>query len=210
MAFQAKIIIPLDKHLIRNGPMGLMADRATFPQRLVLVNHRPRLLAMAFGARLVQPRHAGSGPHAQRRAMRRLENVRAVRIMALDAVHSALDDWMMLRQLKLGMDVQVAGEACLRVAARVYDMSSAAAGLDVQACGPVARLASRRLAVRRAFEAQTGMWTCRKCAGEFGVTFDAGFIANEGCSFYLRGSDHTARHGRTGSQNQSKQAGACH
>lgn len=82
-----------------------------------------------------------------------------MRIMALNAIHSAFDHGMMLRQLELRVNVHMAGKTCLRIAARIYNMPSAAAGLHVQAARPVARFASSRVAVRGAFDVQTRVGT---------------------------------------------------
>src|SRR5690349_4032554 len=60
VALETEIIITLHQKLPINRTMGIMASGATVPERLVLKNERPALLAMTLGATLVKPRHGES------------------------------------------------------------------------------------------------------------------------------------------------------
>jgi len=73
--------------------MRRVTHRTTLPQRGVLENKRPGLLAVTLRARLVSARH--------RQAAGRLQNVAAMRVMTLRAAHVLFDKRMMLRQMKL-------------------------------------------------------------------------------------------------------------
>jgi hypothetical protein len=53
VAFQAKIRIALDQQFPIHRPMWIVTHRASFPQRFMLENKRPRLFPMALGAILV-------------------------------------------------------------------------------------------------------------------------------------------------------------
>src|SRR5437762_2298746 len=66
MALEAKIVVPLDEHLVRDRAVRLMTNRAAFPQGLVPINELARLFAMTFGAGLIDARHANRSPHAKR------------------------------------------------------------------------------------------------------------------------------------------------
>ena len=87
MASEAKIEIALDQELGVDAAVRAMAGRATFPQRRMLEDKRPRLLAMAFSAGLVELRHS--------QPLFRFEDVFAVRVVALDTIHVAFDNRMM-------------------------------------------------------------------------------------------------------------------
>jgi hypothetical protein len=73
-----------------------MANGATFSQRGVLEDKRPRLFTVAVAARLVRTSQ-GQSPGG-------LKNIAPMRIMALHAVHLLLKDWMMLWQVEFGFD----------------------------------------------------------------------------------------------------------
>ena len=88
MASEAEVQIALDQQLGIDAAMRVMADRATFPQRRVLKDKRPGLLAVALGAGFI--------PACHRQAARRFEDVVAMRIMALRAVHLLLQHRVVL------------------------------------------------------------------------------------------------------------------
>jgi len=204
VTFQAQVVVALHQHLVRDRPVRLMADDATFAQRLMLENHRARLLAMAFGATFVQARHACRRPDAERCAMRRFHDVRAVRIMALHAIHSPFQHGMMLRQFELRMNLHMTGKTRLRIAPGVHNQPASAAGLYVQAPRAMARFASGGIRVRRAFDMQAYVRARRKHASELAMAINACFVADECCSFDLWRPYHTLRNGGTRSQNQGK------
>ena len=132
VAFQAEIAVAFYEHLSVDGSVRDMAYRAPFTHRVVLVNMGQGLFVMASGARLIETRHGKSGS-------RRLHNIEAVWIVALHAIQLALEHGMALRQTQLGMDLQVAGKAGLRVLARIENEPPASAtGGDVFAARPVA------------------------------------------------------------------------
>ena len=84
VAFEAKVLVALDEHLPVDRTMRTMADNAAFTERLVLKDEWPRLFAMALGAVLVELGHGESA--------RWLENVTAMRVVTLPAVHPPLED----------------------------------------------------------------------------------------------------------------------
>jgi hypothetical protein len=90
-----------------------VANGAALAQCRVFENKRPRLLAMTLSARFVQARH--------RQSSCGLHDVQAVRIVAPHAIHLSFKNGMMLRKVKLGIDVQVALKTRLRILSRIND-----------------------------------------------------------------------------------------
>src|SRR5687767_655160 len=79
---------------------------------------------MTFGALLVQARNGEAAP--------RLHDFVAMRVVALHAVHAAFDDGMMLRKVKLRVDIEVASETGGRIFSWINDETSApATDIDV-------------------------------------------------------------------------------
>src|SRR5258706_10084667 len=90
---------------------------------------------MTLGAIYVEARHGKSA--------RRFHDVHAMRVVALDAVHFAFDDGMMLREVEFGMCFQVALKTGGGVLAGIDDeLAASAARHDVFAGGAVAGFAT--------------------------------------------------------------------
>src|SRR4051794_35567926 len=111
MAAEAEVRIANGKHLGVDRPMRVVAARAAFAQCGMFENKRSRLFPMALGAGFVPPRHGKTAG--------RLHYVEAVRVMALGTIHFAFGNRMMLGQVELGVDVQMALKAGLRILPRV-------------------------------------------------------------------------------------------
>jgi hypothetical protein len=106
VTLQAQVGVVLHEQLAIDRTMRVMTHDAAFPERFMLEHERPRLLSMALCAVLVLPSHG--------KATRTFQDVRSVRIVALHATHAALEDRMMLWQVHLRFDVEVALEAGFR------------------------------------------------------------------------------------------------
>lgn len=119
MAAQAQVIVRLHKHLLVDRAMRLMARGAAFAQGFMFEHKTSRLFPMAFRALLIETRHRQAAPG--------LHDVASVRIVALHAVHLPFAHGMMLRKIKLRVNIEMAGEARLRIAARVHDKFTAPA-----------------------------------------------------------------------------------
>ena len=72
-----------------------MTDGAALAQCRVLKDNRLGLFPMTLSARLIQTGHG--------QARRRFHDVLAVGIMALNAVHLAFEDGMVLRKMEFGL-----------------------------------------------------------------------------------------------------------
>ena len=131
VAFETQVWVALDQHFPVHRAVWSVTDRAAFAESFMLENKRSCLFPMTLSAILIE---AGHGQSA-----RGLEDVRAVRIMALDAIHAVFNYRMMLRKVEFGMCLQMAIETCRRVFARVYDeLATPAPGGDMFAAGAVA------------------------------------------------------------------------
>lgn len=183
VAAQAKIRVGLDEHLFVRGTVRLMASRAALAQRLVFEHHALGLLAMTRRTLLVEARHRESAGG--------FHDVEAVWVVALHAVHLALTNGMVLRQIELGVDFQVTREARLRVVARIDDeLSTTAARGDMFAARPVTRFASRAARHLRRLDMDSGVRTAREDSCVFRVAIHTGFVADKTCAFDLRRRDH--------------------
>jgi len=131
---QAEVGIALREQFSIQRTVRVVTDGATLAQRVMFENHGAGLLAMTLRAAFVP---AGHGQSA-----RGFEDVPAMRIMALHTIHASLQDGMMLRQMKLNLDVEVALETSGRIVAGIDDEFGPATGLDVFAAGAVAGFAA--------------------------------------------------------------------
>jgi len=137
VAFEAKIYVTLDEHFGINGTMGAVANGAAFPHRGMLKNPGSSFFTVTSGATLVQASH--------REAAFRLHNIRAVRIVALDAIHLALQYRVMLGKMKFRAGFLMALEAGFGIFTRIDDEffeTTAACHGDVLASRTVTGLAT--------------------------------------------------------------------
>lgn len=126
-----------------------MADEAAFAQGFVFVNKRAALRSVALEAGVVSAHEGDAAP------VQRLRHVGSaafdwsahVRIVAITTRDFALENGMMMRQLKLGADFEVTLEASLGVFARVDDSAFATARGNMQTARSMARFAARVLGV---------------------------------------------------------------
>lgn len=172
VAAKAKVHVALDEQLGIDGAVGRVANRAAFPQGLVLKDKRPRLFAMALGAGFVHARH--------RQPARRLEDVAAMGVMALGAVHVLLEDRVMLGQMKFGFDGAMTLETRRRILARIdNELSLPAPTGGVQAAGTVAGFAAGLARGTGIFQADTSVGAAPKDPRDVGVAFSARFVPDE-------------------------------
>jgi len=163
-----------------------MANSAAFSQRFVFEHERASLLPVTFGAALIAARHCQTA--------RWLENISAVRVMALYAVHSTFRYRMMLRQSEFAVDLQMALEASVRIFSRVdNELASSATCFDVLASWSMAGFAAALPCKLCALKMEPAMRTGRKHASDIGVTVVAGMIADIRRSGNFRGRDHRRR-----------------
>jgi hypothetical protein len=172
MTPQAKVRIRLGEQLGVNGPVNAMARCAALAHRRMLEHKRSRLRPVTLGTRLIRAAHG--------KTTSRLENVAAMWIVTLDAVHFAFDDGMVLRQMELSLDRTVAFKTGGRIAAGIdNEFSSAATTGDVETARPVARLTASLPRGPAVFETNAGVGTGRKNSGDISVALGAATVANK-------------------------------
>jgi hypothetical protein len=174
MAAEAKIGITGDEHFQVDRAMRTVAGGATLTQRVVLEDKWPGLVSMAWGATLIAPRHGqpAGGFH----------DVRAVRVVALDAVHAAFPDRVVLGEVELSLHVQVALKTSGRILAGIDDESLAAAQAgrgDVFAGGAVAGFAPALAGDGRILRMNCRVRAGWKSSHKVGVAIRAGLVAHE-------------------------------
>jgi len=192
MTFQAKIAVALDEHLGVDRPVRCVARDAAFAQCVVLVNVRQRLFAMTFGAGFVQARHGESGA-------RRLHDVRAVRVVALRAIHLPFQHRVALRQPQFGVNLQMARQARLRIVSGIDDeLTFTATGCDVSAARAVAGFASGLAGHVCAVDVDAGVRARGEPARDISVTFETRLVPDETGAFDHGNFNDTALDGGTG------------
>ena len=136
VAFETEIVVPFDQHPGVDRAVWIVANGATFTQRLMLEDIRPRLLAVALGAAFIQPAHF--------RSARWVHNIETMRIVALHTIHVPFDYGMTMRQIKFRMRLLVTAEARARIFAGINnEFTQPSSTFDVLAARTMTRFAAR-------------------------------------------------------------------
>jgi hypothetical protein len=147
------------------------------------------LFAVAVAARFVDAGHgqAAVGFH----------DVEPVWIVAVDTVHVAFKHGVVLRQVELGVDGEVALETGVGLFARVDDeLATTAAGGDVFAAGAVTGFAALLAGHLCVGQVESGMRAGREGSRDVSMAISAGFVADVSGAFDLRrGVDGAAEGG---------------
>ena len=149
MALQTQRRVTFGQQSLVDGSVGGMADQTTLTHRLVFIHEWAALLCVTLEAGFVAAQKSKAA------GLERLLNIRRsaldrdpfVRLMAITAAHLAFKHRMMMRQLECRPNFQVTLETNVRRLSRIDDRAGAAAGLNVQTSGPVARLAADVLGI---------------------------------------------------------------
>ena len=196
MAFQAKVVIPFDQQLLIDRAMRVMTSRAAFAHRFVFECERPGLVAMALGAGLIELGH--------RQSARRFLDVAPVRVVAIDTVHPFFHDGMMMRQIELRMNFQMALITARGVLARIYDeFASATSASDVLAARAVTGFTPRHARPFQIVFVKPAMGTGGENPGDVRVAIRASLVPDEYRAFDIRRRDHGAVHCGTRAENQA-------
>ena len=203
MALQTQTGVALDEELGIDRAVRLMASHASFPQCLMFVQDRFGLLAMAVGAGLVEPRH--------RQRSRRLHDVAPMRIVALHAVHLTFDHRMVIGEMELGVDLDVALKAIRWVRARIHDEhASPPARGDVFARGAVARFASGNASMNWVCFVEARMDAAGERLDDVPVAIDAGLVPGKHRSLDQWRGDDGAFDRRASGDPEQQSADSCH
>jgi hypothetical protein len=170
VAAHAKIGIALDEHFLVDRTVRSMANDAAFAHRRMFKNKRTRLVTMTLCATFILSRHGQSA--------RRLENIAAMRVMALNAIHVPFDDRMMLGQIKFRVDIEMTLETGRRILARIDDKISTTTGPDVFTARSVAGFAAGLANHHRISGMNPRVRAGGKYADDVFVAIRAGLVAN--------------------------------
>ena len=162
MAAETEVGIAHGEQLGVDGAVRIVAGAAAFAERGVLEDNGLGLCLVALGARLVQTRHC--------QPSRRFHDVLPVGIVALDAVHFAFQNRMMLGMMEFSLSIQVALETRGGVLAGIdYEIGSTRARGDMFAARAVAGFAAILAGHLPVFQPQSRVWTGRKNARDSAV-----------------------------------------
>ena len=165
MALEAEIHIALHQQLAVDRSVGRMAARASFAHGFMFEDEGAGLFPMAVGALLVQARHGESA--------RGFHDLVAVRIVALNAIHLALDDRVAVGEVELRVHIEVALKASRGILPGIIDEAAAAGSLNMLARGPVAGLAAGDLGEIDVRLVQLAVRTGGKSTGNICMAIDA-------------------------------------
>lgn len=191
---QAQVGVVSHEHFLVDGTVRTMANRAAFVQGFVFKNKGPGLGLMTLGAALVLPRH--------RQPARRFEDVAAVRIVAVHAIHVAFDDRVMVRQVEFRLHIEMALKTGLRFFAGVDDELRRAAGTDVFAAGAMAGFAPALAGHPRVFKMQPRVGAGGKFPDDVRMAIGASAIADKMRAGNLERHHDGGRSSRTGNQKE--------
>jgi hypothetical protein len=147
-----------------------MTDGAALAQGFMFKNERPGLGLVALRATLILPGHG--------KAAFRFENIAAMRVVAVHAIHVAFDDGVVLGQVEFGLHIEVALKTGVGFFSGIDDEICRAAGTDMLAAGTVTGFASALAGHGGIFDMQTRMRAAGKFADNFHMTIGARPVAN--------------------------------
>jgi hypothetical protein len=200
MAPQAQVGIACDQQLAVNGAVRIVTHRTAFAQRFVLEDKRPRLFAMTSGTVFVEPRH--------RKTARGFNNVAAMRVVALNAIHPALDHGMALGQVELSVRLQMALKTRGCIFSGIYDeFAASTARLDMFAAWSVTRFATGLPRQLRICNMDARVWACRKHPADVRMTVVTRFVAHIICAGDFGRCENGAGEAGTGTDRNQRATG---
>lgn len=201
VAPETKIVVARDEQLVVDRTVRLMARGTTFAQRGMYEHARPGLLAVTLGARLI--------PAAERETSRRFENVRSVRVVALNAIHLTFHNGMVMRQAKLSVNFLMTIETGHRITTGIHDEPPpTATHANVFASRTMAGFAAGASLHIEVRHTNSCVGTRRESTVDVGVAIEANLVAdifgalNFGCLVCFNLTGPTGGNQRDG-QNQS-------
>lgn len=187
VASETKIHVPLHEHFGIDGAVRVVANSAALAQGSVLEDMRSGFFAMALGAILVQARHGQSA--------RWFHDVHSMRVMALDAIHFAFENRVMLGQMEFRARFLMALEAGVGVLAGIDDkfLEAATAGHgDVLAAGAVAGFAAVLTGHVRLLQTQPRVRTGGEHSSDVRMAIGTGLVPDVSRTFDLQRDDDSS------------------
>jgi len=133
VAFQAKLRVAGNQHLLVHAPMRIVARGAAFPHRFVFEDVRPALLRVAFETGVIDGRMRG---------VTAVDGPAFVRVMAVRATDAPFLQRMMIGKAEIAALLQMALKAGFWIAAGVDNRPGETAGLGMEASRAMARFAT--------------------------------------------------------------------
>ena len=200
VTFQAEVGVAFDEHFRINRTVRRMTNGAAFAKRVMFEHNGLRLLAMALRAILVQPGH--------RQSAARFHDVAAVRVVALDTVHPAFQDGMMLRKVEFSVNFKVALKTRRRVFAGIdNELAASAPDAHMFTPRPVARFAAGHRRPVQIVLIKSSVGARWKIARDVVVAIRTGLVSDKMRAFDPRRLDDTAIQRGTGTDEQGGRAG---
>ena len=196
MTFQTQVVVSFQQQFLVDRAMRTMTRRAALAQRFVFEGEWPGLLAMTLGAGLIQLSH--------RQPAGWLPDVAPVRVVTIDTIDSIFHDRMVVRQLELRLNFEVALITTRRVFSGIHDeLSPTASHGDVLAARPVARFAAGHAGPFQLVLVKSAMRAGVENSCDVRVAIRARFVSDKHRSLDIRRRDHGAVHRGTGTEDQT-------
>jgi hypothetical protein len=197
MATQTEIRVGLVQQFAIRRAMRVVANIASLTQSFVLKHEWTGLFPVALGAGFIATRHGQSA--------RRFEDVRPMRIVALNTIHVSLRHRVMLGHSKLSLD----GDMAIKTGSGIFsgiddEFASPSATFDVLAAGAMAGFASALARHWRPFDVQPAMSAGRKNSCDVRVAIRAGLVPHE------RGAGHRRWQGKSATTTRAGIQHECH
>ena len=169
MAPQAQVGIGIDEQFAIDRAMRVVTSDATFAQSFVLEYHGPGLFAVALRAAFVHSRHGQPSG--------RFENIAAVGIVALHAIHMAFNYRMVLGQVEFRVDFEMTLKAGGGILAGIHNkFSPTASRLDMKAAWPMTGFTTALAGRGGRFVVNAGVGPHGKAAHVTGMTIGTGLV----------------------------------
>ena len=203
VASETKVRIPDREHFGIDRAMRAVADGATLAQGGVLKNHRFGLFAVTRGTGLIQA--------SRRQTARRFHDVAAMRVVALDTVHLAFNDRMVLWKMEFRLFGQMALETGFQIFAWINDelLAPVAPRGSVFAARAVTGFATVLAGHSGAFHVQTRMRAGRKDAGDIGMAVGASLVPDKCCALDMQRHSRSVVQRGTGIEEKQQRASTC-
>jgi hypothetical protein len=179
----------------------IVADRAALSEGFVLENKGTGLLAMTVCTGFVQARHG--------QAASTLEDIRAMRVVTLHTIHPLFDHWMMLRQFKFGVGLEMALETSRRVLPGIDDeLADSSTCRDVFASRTMTRLAPGQARHFRGVNVNASVGAGRETSRNVRMAIEANLVADVSGAGDFRRRHDRAFHRRTGDEERQSDCDA--
>ena len=199
VAAETKVGVVHHEHFQIDGTVRIVADGTTLTKRFMLKNERPGLVLMTLGATFILSGHG--------EATGRFENVAAMGIMAVNAVHVALNHGVMLGEIEFGLNIQMTLETGFGIFTGVNDKLGGATGTNVLAAGAMTGFTPALAGHGHVGKMQPRMGTGRKFTDDRGVTIGTSPVTDKMGTGNFQRRRHLCGGGGAGNQEKRQTGG---